>query len=396
MRVMIGIAVMGSIFISGIATAQSPKEMQAALRANPSGAEANGLADKIRNWFGAANIVKGPNPKVSELDTVWAIEAPGATNAKVISDTSKFTLTLTKLGESNIFAAGATLPEGAGMRWHYEVDGKAIGGGQLEVYTTPADNNYHEGVPKGTVTQMPKWASKIFPNSERDWWIYVPSQYKLEKPACVMVFQDGAGPKGYMGPVFDNLIARGDMPVTIGIFIQPGNKIGGPSERAFEYDTLSDQYVRFLLEEIFPEVEKTYKLRHDAASRAITGASSGGICAFTAAWERPNEFSKVLSWVGSFTDIASGPDFKQGGHNYPFLIRKAPKRDIRVFLADGENDLDNEHGNWPLANQTMAKSLAWKGYDYKFVYGQGFHSDRQGRALLPESLKWLWRDYKSE
>ena len=100
--------------------------------------------------------------------------------------------------------------------------------------------------------------------------------------------------------------------------------------------------------------------------------------------------------AGTFTDIASGPDFKQGGHNYPFLIRKMPKKDIRVFLADGSNDLDNEHGNWPMANQTMAKSLAWKGYDYKFVFGQGFHSDRQGRALLPESLRWLWRDYKSE
>ncbi|MEP6754386.1 MAG: alpha/beta hydrolase-fold protein [Chthonomonadales bacterium] len=377
------------------ARAQSPAEVGAAIAANPTGAAATELADKLRTWFGAANIAKGAPPKVNAIQVAWGIEVAGATSAKVVSDTSRYTLLLKKIGDTNVYAATDTLPEGAGMRWHYDVDGKAMGGGQLEVYTVPEDSKYHDGVPKGVVTQMPKWVSKIFPNSERDWWVYVPAQYAKEKPACVMVFQDGGGPKGYMGAMFDNLIARGDMPVTIGIFIQPGNKIGGPTERAFEYDTLSDQYVRYLLEEILPEVEKTYNLRHDAASRAIAGSSSGGICAFTAAWERPNEFSKVLSWVGSFTDIAAGPDFKQGGHNYPALIRKAPKRDIRVFLQDGENDLDNEHGNWPLANQGMATSLAWKGYDYKFVYGHGFHSDRHGRAILPESLKWLWRDYKA-
>jgi enterochelin esterase family protein len=264
----------------------------------------------------------------------------------------------------------------------------------LEVYRADPDSKEQPGVPKGSVKQMPPWKSKVFEGTTRDWWVYVPAQYKPEQPACVMVFQDGRGPQGYVPTVFDNLIAKGQMPVTVGIFIQPGTRADGRSNRSFEYDTLSDQYARFLLEEILPEVEKSVNLRKDANSRAISGSSSGGICAFTVAWERPEQFSKVLSWVGSFTNIASGPSRREGGHNYPALIRKTDKKPIRVFLQDGENDLDNVHGSWPLANQSMAKSLAFKGYDYKFVYGQGFHSGRHGQAILPESLRWLWREYK--
>jgi enterochelin esterase family protein len=184
------------------------------------------------------------------------------------------------------------------------------------------------------------------------------------------------------------------MPVTVGVFINPGTRKSGGSNRGFEYDTLSDQYVRMLLEEILPEVEKSVKLRHDAAGRAIAGSSSGGICAFTAAWERPNEFSKVLSWVGSFTNLQPGKSGHEGGHNYPAIIRRTPAKPIRVFLQDGENDLDNLAGNWPLANQGMAKALAFAGYDYRFVFGHGFHSGKHGQAILPDSLRWLWRDVK--
>jgi enterochelin esterase family protein len=220
----------------------------------------------------------------------------------------------------------------------------------------------------------------------------VPAQYKPESPAAVMVFQDGNSYREYVPIVFDNLIAKGDMPVTVGIFIQPGVFEGGRANRSFEYDTLSDQYARFLLEEILPEVGKTVKLRPDAASRAIAGASSGGICAFTVAWERPNEFGKVVSWIGSFVNIASGKTVREGGHNYEAMIRKTPRKPIRVFLQDGANDLDNANGNWPLANQTLAKSLAYAKYDYRFEYGNGFHSHRHGRAIFPDTLRWLWRD----
>lgn len=253
-----------------------------------------------------------------------------------------------------------------------------------------------EGVPVGEVTKH-VWKSKIFPGTVRDYWVYVPKQYKKDgPPACVMVFQDGGNYVKEDGQfrvpiVFDNLIHKGEMPVTVGIFINPGVvPATSPNQeprrnRSFEYDTLSPQYARFLEDEILPTVGKMVKLRQDAAGRAIGGISSGGICAFTVAWERPDLFSKVLSHVGSFVNI-------RGGHNYPAWIRKTEPKPIRIFLQDGSNDLDNLHGNWPLANQQMASALKFADYDYKFVFGTGGHNGRHGGAILPDSLRWLWRD----
>jgi len=267
---------------------------------------------------------------------------------------------------------------------------------EKKLYPLGPESQRQEGVPKGTVTKW-SWKSNVFARTERDCWTYVPAQYDKEKPAAVMVFQDGGGYQnengGYRVPVvFDNLIHKKKMPVTIGIFIQPGTfppeKEGekGKSNRSFEYDTLSDQYARMIVDEILPEVGKSYNLSKDPKDRAIGGASSGGICAFTVAWERPDQFSKVLSHVGSFTNI-------RGGHNYEALIRKTkPVKTIKVFLQDGSNDLDNMHGNWPLANQQMAAALKFSKYDYKFVYGEGVHSGIHGGSILPESLEWLWSD----
>lgn len=375
--------------------AQEPlttKSVQAALAAKPEGEAATQLANRLRGWFGAENLKKGPNPKVDQLDVVWALEAPGAQNVSVVSTTSDWRMPLRKLGNSDVWSVATLLPDGAGMRWNYEVDGKALGGNFLEVYSTPIEAT-EQGAPKGKVTEMPVWKSNIFPGTERKWWTYVPAQYKDDKPACVMIFQDGGGYKSWVPTVFDNMIARGEIPVTVGIFVDPGVGPNDKRNRSFEYDTLSDQYARFLLEEILPEVEKTTKLKHDAASRAICGASSGGICAFTVAWQKPEEFHKVVSWIGSFTNIAHGATMREGGHNYEALIRKTPPKAIRVFLQDGANDLDNNNGNWPLANQQMAKALAFSKYDYKFVYGQGQHSHNHGRAIFPDTLRWLWRDY---
>jgi enterochelin esterase-like enzyme len=266
-----------------------------------------------------------------------------------------------------------------------------------EDYPLTDDSEVQPGVPQGEVTKHVWNESTIYPDTSRDYWVYVPAQYDGTKPACVMVFQDGGWyvdtKRHFRVPtVFDNLIHQGAMPVTIGIFINPGVfplKEGQEKprrNRSLEYDTLSDTYVQFVLDEIIPEVGKNYHLATDAKSRSICGISSGGICAFTAAWERPDAFHKVLSHVGSFTNI-------RGGHVYPAVIRKAEKRDIRVFLQAGENDLDNAHGSWPLGNMQMDRALAFRGYDYKFVLGTEGHNGKHGGAILPESLRWLWRDY---
>jgi enterochelin esterase-like enzyme len=262
-------------------------------------------------------------------------------------------------------------------------------------YKFGPDSMPQEGVPKGKVEKF-TWESKIFPGTVRDYWVYTPAQYDPAKPSAVMVFQDGSSYVNDKGQfrvpvVFDNLIHQKKIPMMVGIFINPGNvpasdpKEKPRSNRSFEYDTLSAQYATFLQQEILPEVGKKLSLRQDAEGRGICGISSGGICAFTVAWERPEMFSKVLSHVGSFTNI-------RGGDRYPGMIRKTEHKPIRVFLQDGSGDLDNLHGNWPLANQQMASSLKFMKYDYKFVYGDGGHNGKHGGAILPESLIWLWRD----
>jgi enterochelin esterase-like enzyme len=256
------------------------------------------------------------------------------------------------------------------------------------------DSQRHADVPKGTVTEH-EWRSEIFPGTERAYWVYVPAQYTPDQPANVMVFQDGAAyvseESSFRAPVvFDNLIHQGKIPVTIGIFINPGKfpptaaDKEGLSNRSFEYDSLSDQYTRFLLEEILPAVAEKYSLTTDADGRGICGMSSGGICSLTVAWQRPDAFRKVLSHVGSFTDI-------RGGHVYPTLVRKTPPKPIRVFLQGGSNDLNVPSGNWPLANLEMAAALNFAGYDYRMEFGDGAHDGKHGGALLPESLVWLWR-----
>jgi hypothetical protein len=288
-----------------------------------------------------------------------------------------------------------------------------------ENYTLGPDSLPQDGVPKGKVIGPTVWQSKIFDGTTRNYWVYVPAQYDGKTPACVMVFQDGDGYQRLNGDsrvpnVFDNLIHKKEMPVTIGIFINPGARAEGGrggSNRSFEYDTLSDQYARFLLEEILPEVSKGYKLTDDPEGRAICGASSGGICAFTVAWERPEAFRKVVSFIGSFTSIAyrparDGQPMRPGGDLYPTLIRKNPIKPLKIFLQDGSNDLNNNHGNWFLANQQMLSALEWANanaeqrktagprYQINHAWGDGAHSGKHGGSILPDILRWLWKDYQ--
>lgn len=265
-------------------------------------------------------------------------------------------------------------------------------------YTLGPDSQRHDGVPRGSLTKF-TWVSKggMYPGIERDYWVYVPAQYNASKPACLMVFQDGEGmireDGSYRVPiVFDNLIQQGDMPVTIGVFINPGVLPQGGSDvpplfnRSYEYDSVDDRYVRFLTEEILPAVKKQWSISDDPNNRAIAGASSGGIAAFTAAMLRPDAFRRVLSFIGSYTNL-------RGGNQWPDLIRKMEPAPLRVFLQDGNHDLNIFAGNWWMANQDMASALEYRGYDLKFITGTEGHNGKQGGAVLPDALRWLWRNW---
>jgi enterochelin esterase-like enzyme len=255
------------------------------------------------------------------------------------------------------------------------------------------------GVPQGKVTTQ-LWRSTIYEGTVRSYSVYVPAQYDPGHPAALMVFQDG---HTYLKPdgsfrtatVFDNLIHQGAMPVTLALFVDPGHHGDAPpadpfksSNRSREYDELSDTYAQFLLKELIPELRKRWNISDDPRMHAIAGLSSGGICAFTAAWQRPDYFHKVLSHIGSYVNI-------NGGHTYPSLIRMSEPKPIRVLLQDGSNDLDNRFGNWWLANQEMAAALKFRGYDYRFEIGEGGHTGEVGGRALPLSLRWLWRDWKA-
>ncbi|HLI65742.1 MAG TPA: alpha/beta hydrolase-fold protein [Caulobacteraceae bacterium] len=268
--------------------------------------------------------------------------------------------------------------------------------------STPGDRQYHpnpeafpaEGTPRGSVTSFRGWTgARVFEGTTRDMWISTPPGFDPKgAPPALMVFQDGGGYLDRNGPVramavFDTLLAAGEAPPTVGVFVMPGAKDGAPQQRSIEYDSVTDAYVRFLLEDVLPFVEDQIgcKLTADPKWRTICGISSGGICAFTAAWYRPDAFGRVLSHCGSFTAI-------RGGHNYPFLIRSTERKPIRVWMQSGEADADIILGNWPLANKEVAAALEFAGYDVKFVFGEGGHSLRHGGAVFADALRWLWRD----
>jgi len=271
---------------------------------------------------------------------------------------------------------------------------------------SPAFDNYVPGpdskpqpdVPKGEIIKLSFDKSKIFPDTVRDYWIYVPAQYKPDKPACVFVMQDGIR---FEAPtVFDNLINKKEIPITIGVFVAPG-VVKTPNaaaaldrfNRSFEYDGLGDAYARFLLDELLPEVEtkktadgRAIRLSHEGNDRAIGGASSGAIAAFTAAWERPDAFSRVFSSIGTFVDL-------RGGMRYPALIRKFEPKPIRIYLQDGSNDLNIYGGDWWMANQTMERAFIFAGYEVEHAWGDGGHTGKHATLIFPDALRWLWKDW---
>jgi len=287
------------------------------------------------------------------------------------------------------------------MKKHFSILFLTIGvvacSAQDSLYKLGRESQRKEGVPKGIVSKY-EWPSKLY-NNFREYYVYVPAQYDSTKPVALMIFQDGHSYVNDSGDfrvpvVYDNLIYQKKLPVTICLFVNPGHIVKDypanrfrASNRADEYDVLDDRYATMLMEEIIPELKKKYNISNDPKMHGIGGLSSGAICAFTAAWEHPEYFHKVLSQIGSYTNIRSG-------NNYPSIIRKHKKKDIKIFMQDGSNDLNNEHGDWWLANLEMESALKFKGYEFKFEKGSGTHSGKHGGAILPESLIWLWSDIK--
>jgi len=294
-----------------------------------------------------------------------------------------------------------TLRLGTTHNYNYIVDGRSIGTYDVAGYNP--DSYPLPGVARGAISEKKTITSRIYPGMKADYWIYVNAGADTTRGAPLMIWQDGETIVGNndllrlrLQIVSDNLVHKKLIPPMVHVLIAPGS--GGEAEgtrmRSIQYDTVSDRYSKYLLEEILPEVEKSHKLRADAYSRAIAGASSGAICAFNVAWYRPDQFSRVLSHIGSYVPLQWRPDLHQdGGYIVSHRVRREPRENVRVWLSDGTDDIEGNNGSWPLNNILLANSLKLKGYDFHFRFGGGMHAIAQGALDLPESLAWLWRDY---
>jgi enterochelin esterase-like enzyme len=372
----------------------------------------------IEASFEAKDLKEGTAWAGHGPDFFFAVEAP-STPTLMIDDAAG--PAMTELPGAKLWYSVAHIePVSRLHEFHYLVDGTKFGG-RLDLPVFGPLSYLQPGVPSGKLSEKLTHTSKIYEGMKSEYWIYVPAQYDAT-PAAVMVFQDGGGYINRDGNnpilnVIDNLIAQNKIPVMICIFINPGDISDSPgtptynfvkaysdkwhrtlkdSMRSTLYDTVSDKYPRFLRDEILAEVGAKYNLRKDGYSRAITGLSSGGICSFNAAWQMPELFSRVITWIGSFESIQwkEDPAVPDGGQDYSDKVLREPHRNIRVWLQDGSNDLENpNYGDWPMANIRMANSLKTRQYDFHFSFGKGTHNSGHGAAQFPEEMTWLWRDY---
>ncbi len=376
------------------------------------------LAEAITATFDANDLKEGTASIGHGPDFFFALES--ASQPVLIIDDAPGPQMARSTG--NLWYAPAHIEPVARLHsFHYVIQGANFGG-SLNLPAYGPLSYLQAGVPSGKLSEKIIHTSKIYDGMKSEYWIYVPAQYDPKIPTALMVFQDGGWYIDRNGRIpvldaIDNLIAQKKIPVLICVFISPGDISASPgtatynfvkaysdkwqrtlqdSMRSTLYDTVSDRYPRFLRDEVLAEVESKYNIRKDAYSHAITGLSSGGICSFNAAWQLPDLFSRVISWIGSFDSIQwkEDPNIADGGQDYPSKILREPHRNIRVWLQDGSNDLEIEkYGSWPLANLRIANALKMKGYDFHFSFGNGSHNPGQGAAEFPEEMVWLWRDY---
>ena len=377
------------------------------------------LAAAIQSAFTPKDLHDGTASASRGPDFFFATQAPSAPTL-VIDDAAP--VPMHPLANSTLYYATVhNIPTAQLHAFQYLVAGAPFGG-KLDLPAFGPLSYLQPGVPSGTLSPKQTHTSKLYDGMKSDYWVYVPAQYNSAKPAALMVFQDGSGYIDRTGsnPVLnsvDNLIAQGKIPVMICVFVNPGDIAASPNTPTYQfvqgfstkwsrtlkdamrstlYDTVSDRYAHFLRDELLPEALAKLNVRKDAYSRAITGASSGGICSFNAAWQTPDDFSRVLTWIGSFTAIQwkENPANPDGGQDYPEKILREPHRNLRVWLQDGSNDQENDrYGSWPLANIRMSNALHLKGYDVHLSFGRGTHNYGQGAAEFPASIIWLWRDY---
>lgn len=402
-----------------IAPAVAAEKMSAPQLIDLAKAKSAGLRDAIAASFDAKDLKEGTAWSGRGTDFFFATQAPSQPSLVIDEAPGP---PMQHLDGSDLWYAAARIePVGRLHAFHYMINGAPFGG-KLDLPAFGPLSYLQPGVPSGTLSEKIEHTSKIYDGMQSEYWIYVPAQYDPKTPAALMVFQDGGGYIHRDGNnptlnVLDNLIAQKKIPVMIAVFINPGDITDSPgtptynfvkaysdkwhrtlkdSMRSTLYDTVSDRYARFLRDEILADVQARYNLRKDAYSRAITGLSSGGICSFNAAWQMPDQFSRVISWIGSFTSIQwkEDPAVTDGGQDYPEKVLRESRRNLRVWLQDGSEDQENDrYGSWPLANIRLANALKLKGYDFHFSFGKGTHNSGQGAAEFPEEMIWLWRDY---
>lgn len=407
----------GALFAAAVAAAEKSSVEQLIEMAK---ANSPGLRDAIVVTLDAKELKEG---------TAWIASGPEFFFATEVEAKPEIFLdeaagpVMRNISGSDIWYANAHIEPVGRLHSFYYVVGGAHFGGRLDLPAFGALSYLQPGVPSGKLSEKIVHTSKIYDGMKSEYWIYVPAQYDARTAAALMVFQDGQGYTDREGRnpalnVIDNLIAERRIPVMICVFINPGEIEGSPgtptysfvkaygekwqrgmkdSMRSTEYDTVSDRYARYLRDEVLADVAAKYNIRKDAYSRAITGLSSGGICAFNAAWQMPEQFSRVISWIGSFSGIQwkEDPAVPDGGQDYPDKVLREERRNIRVWLQDGSNDIEGKYGSWPLANLRLANALKFKEYDFRFSFGKGTHNTGQGAAEFPEEMIWLWRDYDS-
>ena len=390
-----------------------------------SDAETASQASALRDHFPEDGLRNGSAVAAYGADFVWALES-GSRPHLYIDDAPAPPM---RQLPGNLWVHSDSLRTGTSHAHYYRVDTEVLGGRRFDTAAYGEDSYPHEGVPQGELSEELFHESETYRGWKVSYWVYASPGVDPSRPSAVMVWQDGhrfleRERRSRIQTVVENLVHARKVPPMVLVLIAPGyigshdnSKSYAPREighmRSLLYDTYNDDYNRMVVDEIFPKVNQTYRLREDGYSRAIGGQSSGGICSLNAAWFRPHAFSRVLSRIGSYASIQwrygqENPfgeyplgrfgdrdpcEPLDGGNIWPFLIRKRDRRNIRIWLEDGTYDLENAYGSWPLQNIQLANSLKMKEYDFYFSFGNAQHSTTYGDAELPEAMTWLWRDY---